>query len=414
MTSIGSLRAISLLLSVSLGLCGCATLINGDHQPVAFNSNPSGAKLSVAGLQSATPVTVPLSRKSSHVAVVEKEGYEPSIVQIKRGFSWWNLVDAVWLYLAFIPILYDLSSGGFWAFDDVVQVNLQPAATVLPISHAAVKGEVREYHPPSWSWDISIVPIVMPMDLSPPPKRLGIVPLSDTFGSDFASWLDIALNVLHKRHPDLVIIEKDALRSIVDEVVAQHSGRYNEETTVRIGRMIGADSLLTYRIESLPPETAQSIAGTGGEIIGSVEMRVLHVESGITLFRQLAVATVRLPAPEQGLPWPHEVIRLAHHQALRHATSYVLASLVAAFGENPLGVVPDLSTAGEGVLVSGVLQGGAAHLAGIRGGDRIIEVNGQPLVYWTSQISLPVKLTVEREGARRQLLVGGRSSDRTP
>ncbi|MFA9561330.1 MAG: PDZ domain-containing protein, partial [Nitrospirota bacterium] len=75
----------------------------------------------------------------------------------------------------------------------------------------------------------------------------------------------------------------------------------------------------------------------------------------------------------------------------------------AAFGDNPLGLVPSLATPGEGVMVEGVLHGGPADQADLRRGDRILMIDGRPLVDWTTRVSLPATLTVERSGKKEQV-----------
>ncbi len=245
----------------------------------------------------------------------------------------------------------------------------------------------------------------MPVPVSPLPERLAVVAQSPTYDHPFLAWLDVALNFLRQRHSAMVIMERDASQFITNEVTSQYTGRFEEETIVRIGSLVGADTLLTYRLKPITEETVESYAKLGGEIAGEVEMRLLHVESGLTTFRQLTVATVYLAGPKEGMTWPKELIRLAHRKAVKKATSYVLASLVAAFGDNPLGLVPSLATPGEGVMVEGVLNGGPADQGDLRKGDRILMIDGHPLLDWTTRISLPATLTIERDGKKEQVLL---------
>lgn len=129
------------------------------------------------------------------------------------------------------------------------------------------------------------------------------------------------------------------------------------------------------------------------------------MESGLTTFRQVGMATVKIGSPKEGRPWSRDLVQLAHRKAVKKATSYVLASLVAAFGDNPLVVVPSLATPGEGVMVEGVLNGGPADQADLKKGDRILMIDGRPLVDWTTRVELPVMLTIEREGMKEELVL---------
>jgi C-terminal processing protease CtpA/Prc len=56
-------------------------------------------------------------------------------------------------------------------------------------------------------------------------------------------------------------------------------------------------------------------------------------------------------------------------------------------------------------MVEGVLHGGPADQADLRRGDRILMIDGRPLVDWTTQVSLPATLTVERGGKKEQVLL---------
>ena len=204
-------------------------------------------------------------------------------------------------------------------------------------------------------------------------------------------------------------MERDASQFITTEAASQYSGRFDEESTVRMRRLVGADTLLTYRIEPLPEETFEAVSSHGGDILGEVEMRLLHMESGLTTFGQSGVATVKIASPKEGIPWAKDLVRLAHRKAVKKYTSYVLAALVAAFGDNPLGLVPSLATPGEGVMVEGVLHEGPADQTDLKRGDRILMIDGRPLVDWTTRVSLPAILTIEREGTKEEIVLSSDS-----
>ena len=398
---------VSLAICLSLIFSGCATMMTGRTQQVVITSNPSGAIVKIDEKELKTPATVTLSKKTSYIAAIEKPGFESVVVEIRRRPSWWNLLDVAWVYLLPVPLIYDINTGGFWVFlENTFHVDLKPeSAETLFSGTPSVKKSERDQEPPSWSGEISIIPVVMPVPVSPFPERLAVVAESTTSGHPFLAWLDVALNFLRKRHPAMVIMERDASQFITNEASSQYSGRFDEESTVRMGRLVGADTLLTYRLEPFPEETLEIRAKHGGDISGEVEMRLLHVESGLTTFRQSGVATVKIASPKEGMTWPKDLVHLAHRKAVKKATSYVLAALVTAFGDNPLGLVPSLATPGEGVMVEGVLNGGPADQADLKKGDRILMIDGRPLVDWTTRVSLPATLTIERDGKREQVIL---------
>src|SRR4029077_319347 len=84
------------------------------------------------------------------------------------------------------------------------------------------------------------------------------------------------------RHRALVLVERQDLRTVLDEVGIQYTGRVDEDTTIRVGKLVGADSLLTYRL---------AISGSGEPMSASFELRLLKGESGITFFRHIASST---------------------------------------------------------------------------------------------------------------------------
>lgn len=122
-----------LLAGTALLLSSCATLIHADHQSVRIFSTPGEATVTVDDrFHLTTAGTVSLSRFTDHIAVIEKDGYEPVTVKIERhmsGWVWWNL----WC----LPAIYwcvanDREEGGFWTFDDDIHVTLTKRADASP------------------------------------------------------------------------------------------------------------------------------------------------------------------------------------------------------------------------------------------------------------------------------------------
>lgn len=243
---------------------------------------------------------------------------------------------------------------------------------------------------------VSVIPVFMPPPISPLPQRLAVLPVAGTTDDRVISWLDLTLNFLRTRHRELVLVEREDLRTVLDEVGIQYTGRVDEDTTIRVGKLVGADSLLTYRL---------ALSGTGEPMSASFELRLLKVESGITVFRQIASSTNSPSAAEAATGRLSESDPIARRLVVEEAAAYGLAALAAAFGDNPLGVVADYSWPGEGVKLLGLLQGGPASLAGLKPGDQILALNGQPLGNWTDPISLPLRVTVERDGAKLEIRI---------
>jgi hypothetical protein len=234
---------------------------------------------------------------------------------------------------------------------------------------------------------ISVAPVFMPPVIAPQPQRLAVVPVNGSIDNEVNSWLDLTLNFLRTRHRDLVLVERQDLRSVLDEVGIQYGGMVDDDTTIRVGRLVGADSLLIYRLV-LAEDRPKSAA---------FELRLFKIESGTTVFRQMTSVNQDILEALINRPYSnHEAP--ARRLLLEEATAYGLAALTAAFGDNPLGVVSDYSWSGKGIKVIDILQGGPGFRAGIKPGDQILESNHQPLGSWSDPISLPAHLTVRRDG----------------
>lgn len=240
---------------------------------------------------------------------------------------------------------------------------------------------------------VSTVPVFMPPPIVPLPTRLAILPIRRDADDRLVSWLDLTLNFLRSRHPSLVLVEREDLQAVFDELITQYSGRVDEETAARVGRLTGADSLLLYRL---------SIVETGLAVSASFELRMVRIENGTNLFRQIATATAGIPPGSEG---SFAFKTFARQSAVEQAAAYGLASLAAAFGDNPLGIVPDHSWSDKGVKLIGLLEGGPASRSGLKPGDRIMAADGMPFEYWAERIAAPAALTIERDRATLNLAV---------
>jgi len=251
----------------------------------------------------------------------------------------------------------------------------------------------------------SVTPVLMPQPITPYPQRLAVIVPHGPNTSYILSGLDLALAYLRTFHPTMAIVERERLEPVTQELVLQHAGIVQDDTVARIGGWKGADSLLIVQIEQISAEHLQAVAQRGGNVAHSVEIRLTHVETGLLLFRQTTLAQVRVPPPSSNQIWPDEVIDDTQRETLRTAYTHSLAALAAAFGDNPLGLVPDMYSRGGGIRLLGLLHGGPGHNAGLQEGDRILEVDGVPYRSVTQRITLPAKLLVEHHNQREEVRV---------
>ena len=93
-----------------------------------------------------------------------------------------------------------------------------------------------------------VFPVLMPPILSNSVKRIAVLLLSESFGTAVPAQLDYTVGVIRAMRPELVFVDRDSLERVTEELKFQYSGRVDDETSKRIGRMVGADTLLLYRI----------------------------------------------------------------------------------------------------------------------------------------------------------------------
>ena len=113
-------------LAISLGMMACASIINGDHEEVVIMAKPSGAEITIDGLERGTDsVRCELKRGSEHYIYVAKEGYKSMRIRTGIGVEpwFWGNVTTALLFSGFDvtsgaaytvlpnPILVDLSQG---------------------------------------------------------------------------------------------------------------------------------------------------------------------------------------------------------------------------------------------------------------------------------------------------------------
>lgn len=244
---------------------------------------------------------------------------------------------------------------------------------------------------------ISVIPVYMPPPISTPIRRLAVVQLYGPSDDRLTSWLDLTLNFLRSRHPELTLVEREKLGTVLNEIWIQHTGRVDDATMVRIGKLTGADSLLLHRLSVVEGQCPVSV---------SFELRMVEVQHGTTLFRQITTAMVS-PVVWAGIGAASRKLDPgAGHLAIEAAAAYGLAALKAVLRDNPLGIVPDANWREPGMRLLGVLRGSPGYQAGLREGDRILASKGRPLRAWADPITLPADLTIKRDSRRLELSVG--------
>ena len=111
----------TLFLMLVLGLStlsgGCATMANIDQQ-ISVTTQPNDANVTLGSITGTTPMsaTVPGGYGIPQAIQVSKEGYQPQMVAIQRGFRTSHLIQDIFpgLLLGPIPLLVDAITGDWW------------------------------------------------------------------------------------------------------------------------------------------------------------------------------------------------------------------------------------------------------------------------------------------------------------
>lgn len=121
-------KAIFLLLFAVILLSGCATMIRGGSQAIRVTSDPSGAIVSSGSKTGRTPTRIAVSRKkASHTFLIQKKGYVPRRVTVRRVNKPISFANIILLPAAPFGIIADTNTGADFVFEpDRVHVKLIP------------------------------------------------------------------------------------------------------------------------------------------------------------------------------------------------------------------------------------------------------------------------------------------------
>ncbi len=110
--------------------------------------------------------------------------------------------------------------------------------------------------------------------------------------------LEGAVFQLKELRPYMQIVDRLDLTMVLDEQRLQVGGTVHDESAVRIGRMLGVDSVLLYRIDG-PTLRDQMRARFSGQLPAlTVTSKLIRVESGEVLFHN--VVTAGIPRAGEG------------------------------------------------------------------------------------------------------------------
>jgi outer membrane lipopolysaccharide assembly protein LptE/RlpB len=108
-----------------LGLSGCATILKGNTQEIAFASDPAKAQVYINGSYfGETPFTMNLDSSNSYTVEFRKSGYQSKsfLINSEIGLGW-VILDIV---SGFYPVVIDAITGDWKVLDTtIVMTNLE-------------------------------------------------------------------------------------------------------------------------------------------------------------------------------------------------------------------------------------------------------------------------------------------------
>lgn len=168
----------------------------------------------------------------------------------------------------------------------------------------------------------------------PPHVRRLAVWYPRTWEQDVAygySRLEQAAFELKKQRSWIKIVERRNIELLTDEQRLQVSGRVADDSAMRVGKLLGADSVLCFRVD-MPSLRDRMLARFYGRMPPLVvSSKIISVESGEVLYHDIVIA---MPTPQSG-EWSDYAsdyeLQPALHSALDHALSGAIAHLNQSF-----------------------------------------------------------------------------------
>ncbi len=139
------------------------------------------------------------------------------------------------------------------------------------------------------------------------------------------SRLEQAAFQLKTQRSWIKIVERRNIEPLTDEQRLQVSGRVADDGAMRVGKLLGADSMLFFRID-VPSWRDRLLARFYGKMPPLVvSSKIISVESGEVLYDDIVTA---MPAPPSG-EWSDYVSDYALQPALRFALDHALLVAIA-------------------------------------------------------------------------------------
>lgn len=219
---------------------------------------------------------------------------------------------------------------------------------------------------------------------------------------------------LKKFLPRLEIVERTRIDAAIRELMFQASGRVRDDNFLGVGRMLGADHLLLYDVTATSDAELVDIAKGGANThnIRAVSYgKVIRVESGTVIFQQMAEQRVRASITPAQI-WNLPELKNGRDLAVQSSLSGLFMTLLTANQPSPTGIVWGPERGGNRVQVHYVLVSSPGYYAGVRRGDIITAIDGNPVRIGDRTLDdlemIPrelAQITIERNGQVQTLTV---------
>jgi hypothetical protein len=145
------------------------------------------------------------------------------------------------------------------------------------------------------------------------------------------SRLEQAAFQLKKQRSWIKIVERRSMGPLTDEQQLQLSGRVGDDSAVRIGRWLGADSMVLFHID-VPTWRERLLARIHGKMPPLVvSSKIISVESGEVLYHDIVTTMAVPPSGEWGDSASDFELQPALRSALDHALATAIAHLHQSF-----------------------------------------------------------------------------------
>lgn len=124
--------------SVVITATGCASIVSKSSYPVAINSNPGQAEITItdetgkAIYSGKTPTTVTLDTKNGYfkgkdyTVTFKKDGFAKHTAQIKRGVDGWYIAGNIVFGGLIGWLIVDPATGAMWTLPKEMETTLSP------------------------------------------------------------------------------------------------------------------------------------------------------------------------------------------------------------------------------------------------------------------------------------------------